>query len=206
MRLRKPANPPAAHASNSGKKCRTGRAFRPPEGAHRSVRDRDVGALFILRNGVAAGPLSGEVPAAARTGRGRDRVSGGQGRAGKHLRAAGPAALRLADLRVLRGLRVLAAHPGRVSRRPLFRPARDGNRRCAADGRRPFPHGGRVNVVCCARPARPRHGRIQAQCLDASRRVVCPERPAPRAGLFDLLCGHQHRRVSRAARCRHARR
>ena len=28
---------------------------------------------------------------------------------------------------------------------------------------------------------RPRHGRIQAQRLDASRLVICPERPAPRA-------------------------
>src|SRR3954467_4388682 len=40
-------------------------SFRPSEGPHRPVRDRDVGALLLLWHGLAAGPLSSKVPAAA---------------------------------------------------------------------------------------------------------------------------------------------
>src|SRR5207253_7825117 len=40
--------------------------FRAPAGAYVSVRHRNVGALFLLWNARAPGPLHGQIPAAAR--------------------------------------------------------------------------------------------------------------------------------------------
>ena len=59
-----------------------------------------------------------------------------------------------------------------------------------------------VRAAC----AHSRQRRFQAEYLDSGRRALRAGRPSPRPRLFDLLCRHQCRRVSGAARLRHARR
>src|SRR5262249_39799367 len=52
------------------------RFSRPSARARLSVLDRDVGALLLLRDALAARPLHGEIPAAGRACRQRDRTCG----------------------------------------------------------------------------------------------------------------------------------
>src|SRR6266545_8201622 len=73
----------------------------PPARALLPVRDRDVGALLLLRDARAPRALHGEISADRRSRRYRDRAGGPQERAGMDLRAAWHAAVLLAYLRFL---------------------------------------------------------------------------------------------------------
>src|SRR6266850_4848004 len=81
--------------------ARPNRPVRPSERTDRPVRNRDVGALFLFRDGLAARSLHGEIPAAPRASRSRSRLSRREGGIGERVRAARTAAARLANLRVL---------------------------------------------------------------------------------------------------------
>ena len=76
-----------------------------------------------------------------------------------------------------------------------------------------FPRSARHRVsgdadqfLCRPAAADPRQRHVQAEYLDDGRRALSAGRRAPRRRLHDLLHGHQHRRVPRAARLLDARR
>ena len=122
------------------------------------------------------------------------------------VRAARRAAVLLAHLRPLYRPRLSHAAVRRHPRRPRARPASHHPARRRADGDRPLHDGVRAAVPVRADRAHSRQRRVQAQHVGAGRRALRARRSAPRPRLFDLLCRHQSRRVSRAAGLRHARR
>src|SRR4051812_27397239 len=91
------------------------RAVWASERPDRPVRDRNVGAFFLLRHDVAARFVPGEISAAARTGRVRVWLWRREGGAGKRVRAARRAAPRLANLRFLYRLCVSHADTRRLA-------------------------------------------------------------------------------------------
>src|SRR5258705_10469538 len=124
-----------------------GRALRPPARALLPVRDRDVGALLLLRHARAARALHGEVPVRARACRHRDRARGAQTRARDPLRAARHPAARLADLRPLYRARLSDADIRRASGRPRARPPPHRRDRPGPGCARPLSFGLRVAVA-----------------------------------------------------------
>src|SRR5262252_10898109 len=92
--------------------ARTG-SVRPSARPVGAIRDRDVGALLLFRQHRARCPLHGEVSAAARPGRGGDRLWRGQGGARIPVRSARRTALRLATVRLLYRACLFGADPGR---------------------------------------------------------------------------------------------
>ena len=192
--------------SDTQGRAEAGRALRPPARPDLPVHHRDVGALLLLRDALAAHPLHGEVRAAARQRRQRDRARDAAQLLRIDLRAARHAAVRLAHLRPLHRARLCYAAPRRHAGRPRARPAPHRRARRLADGDRPFHDGVRAAVPVGAAGADLRQRRVQAQHLGADRRALRTRRSAPRPRLFDLLCRHQSRRAPRAAGVRHARR
>src|SRR5262249_41240674 len=92
-----------AHDDSRSHRCPrpAGRVPRPSARARLPVRDRDVGALLVLRDAGAARALHGQIPAAPGRGRERGRSFRPAAHAGSRVRAARHPALRVADLRPL---------------------------------------------------------------------------------------------------------
>ena len=98
---------PATHALCQRRTRRENQAYapvRPPQGPDRPVHDRDVGAFFLFRDELAARPLSGAVPAAARAGSRPYRLRAVKGRAGNRVRHAHARSLCGANLRLFTGI------------------------------------------------------------------------------------------------------
>ena len=178
--------------------------FGHPRGIGLSVRDRDVGALLLLRHARAARALHDQIFAVAGAGRPRARAGLVQKRARSRIRPAGDAALRLADLRFLHRARLSDADLRRALGRPRARPAPHRHPRRSIDGGRPFHDGLRAFVPAGADAAHSRQWLLQAEHFHASRPALRARRPPPRPRLLDLLCRHQSRRVLLAAGVRHA--
>src|SRR6202030_2558544 len=118
----------------------------PPEGPHLPVHHRDVGALLLLRNALAARALHDEIPAAARAFRRRARPVDSEERARRHFRPARRAAAVVADLGLLYRAGLFHAHLWRTFGRPRTRPAPHRHHRRRPDGDRSFHDGGRAVV------------------------------------------------------------
>src|SRR5258708_8680148 len=105
------------------------RPARPSTRTHGPVRDRDVGALLLLRDAGAARALHGQIPASARAGAQRLWLGRPEGLARGLVRAARHSAAGLADLRPLYWARLSHADFRRLARRPRARPAPDRDQR-----------------------------------------------------------------------------
>src|SRR5258708_16812444 len=101
------------------------RSTRPSTRTHVPVRDRDVGALLLLRDAGAARPLHGQIPASARAGAQRLWLGRPEGLARGLVRAARHSAAGLPDLRPLYLARLSHAAFPRLARRPRALPAPD---------------------------------------------------------------------------------
>jgi hypothetical protein len=169
------------HGNDDLSSRRRSRFLRPPEGADDRVLPRDVGALLLLRDARVPGGVHHHPGRGWRPGR-------EQGHRRHRLRA-----LRLAGLP--------DEPPGRLARRSLPRPATRGALRRRHHHVRPHRPGHPVprHVLRRPRPHHRRHRPAQAQRVDDRRPALRQERHPPRRRLFDLLHGHQHRRVHRAA-------
>ena len=187
---------PDGHAA----KIRHTRPVRPSEGPDGAVRDRDVGALLLLRHGLAARALPGEVPAAAGPGRDRDRLSGGQRRRWKACSARwAPQAARLADLRHLHaGLRIRRRSSAAMLADRCLRPAQHGHHRRAADGGRTFPDDVRGAAVRRARlPRSSASGRSSRTSRRKSARFTPPATRAACAPIRSTISASTSARSSR---------
>ena len=165
--------------SDTPKPAETRRALRPSARADVPVHHRDVGALFLLRDALAPHPLHGEVRAAARQRRQRDRACRTAQLLRIDLRTARHPAVRVAHLRALHCARVSDAAVRRHAGGPRAGPAPHRHPRRGADGGRPFHDGVPAAVPVRAPGADLRQRRVQAQHHGADRRSL--SRPAIRA-------------------------
>ena len=140
------------------RRAHTGRTVRASARADLPVHDRNVGALLLLRDALAARALHDEISAAGRSFRQRGRPPRRQARARKHLRAARRATAVVADLGPLYRPRLFHADFRRATRRPRARPAPYRRHRRRPDGDRPFHDGGRAAFSVRAAGADPRLG------------------------------------------------
>ena len=169
-------------------------AFRPSEGAELSVRDRDVGALFLLRDARDPHVLSHRLLASA--------GAFGEGRRSRHpekrvrmvFRPSRNATLRLAHLWALYVAGLFDAHCRRPHRRPRARPAAHRRHRRGSDGHRAFLDG--VRGAAAARPFYADIGQrcVQAEYLHSGGRALRGGRCAPGPRFFHFLPRYQSRR------------
>ncbi len=156
---------------------------RASEGPDIPVHDRNVGALFLLRDAHAARPLHGQASAAARAGRDRDRLWRDQGRAGVSVRAARRAAAVVTYLRPVQRVRVSHARDRRADRRSLAGTAPHRDRGRNIDGDRPFHDGVRTACSCsrcsCSSSATAPSSRISRPRSAASTRRAIRGATAP---------------------------
>ena len=153
------------HSRNAAAARGRGRFHGSSEGALLSRLHRGLGALLVLRHDGAAGALHGEPAAAAGARREHRRVRWFSSRDRIRGRAAFDAGARVADLRPLRGLRVLHATARRPDRGPLDRAAQRRRDRRAVDVRRAPGDGVRAIVPAGPAAARDRLGIPQGQHL-----------------------------------------
>src|SRR6266851_2523682 len=139
----------------------------PPKGSVVSVRDGDVGTLFLLRNAGAARSVHGQL--SVETGN-RSRRMGPRGvEAGTRsgIRTAWHPAAGIADLWALHRPRLSDPDIRRNSRRPMDRPNPNRHPWRDADGRRPFHDGLRAPFPVRAGASHSGQRRFQAEYFDA---------------------------------------
>ena len=153
----------------------------------RPLLHRDVGALQLLRDALAAHSFHGG--------------AAGRRRFGLLYAACG------ADLRYLHERRVRAFHPGRLDRRPLPRSLPRGARRRMSDRRRTLLDGCSKDrdVFSGAGADRPGHRPAEAEREHTRRDSLRARGRTARFGILAVLHGHQHRRDDLAADLRLAR-
>ena len=139
-----------------------GESVRPPARPHLPVHHRDVGALLLLRDALAARPLHDKISAAAGARRRRARARAVEARARNRVRPARRAAAVVADLGLLHRAGLFHADVRRPPRRPRARPAPHRGDRRRADGDRPFHDGGRAAVPVRAAGAHSRQRRASS--------------------------------------------